>query len=300
LHGFFEFIKHYRSADTVVLSGVFWDFMGIYCFILDLFATKRKCVFYPRGLLDENALRIKSFKKSIFMSVIGRRMIRSYAGIVCLSDNEKDQIEKKYENLKTCVIPNGLNLFSNTLKDSTPSFDISRKYILYLGRISEKKGLRSFLQIFKDSKLAINFKLILAGPYERKCFIALQEYRDYFEYIGPVTGEFKVSLLKNATLFVLPSSSEGLPMSIIEAMTQGCPCLITQQCNVSAPFDSAYIYNFERSNLELPMLLESIYIDIQNGNIGSIGSKGKKFAETSFGWDVISEKTLKFLKECVG
>ena len=55
-------------------------------------------------------------------------------------------------------------------------------------------------------------------------------------FTGPAFGQAKDALLRRADAFILPSFSEGLPMSVLEAWAYGLPVLMTEQCNIPEDF----------------------------------------------------------------
>ena len=55
-------------------------------------------------------------------------------------------------------------------------------------------------------------------------------------FTGPAFGEAKDALLRSADAFILPSLSEGLPMSVLEAWAYGLPVLMTDKCNLPEGF----------------------------------------------------------------
>jgi glycosyltransferase involved in cell wall biosynthesis len=52
------------------------------------------------------------------------------------------------------------------------------------------------------------------------------------QMLGPLYGQAKESALRDATYFILPSLSEGLPMAVLEALAAGCIPIITDECNL--------------------------------------------------------------------
>jgi glycosyltransferase involved in cell wall biosynthesis len=97
--------------------------------------------------------------------------------------------------------------------------------LLFLGRISDKKGLEFIYQALKSLKQKeVKFKFTMAGKgpdqevYVRKFKELL---REDFEFKGVVSGEAKTKILKENNVFLLPSFFEGLPMALLESMSFG-------------------------------------------------------------------------------
>jgi glycosyltransferase involved in cell wall biosynthesis len=104
-----------------------------------------------------------------------------------------------------------------------------------MGRLNAKKGLDLLLPAFQ--KYTTQYQdaiLVLAGPddgyeAETKRFIADNQLDSYMKIVGLLTGETKRAALSDATIFVLPSYSEGFSIAALEAMTAGVPALVSKR-----------------------------------------------------------------------
>ncbi|NJO25609.1 MAG: glycosyltransferase family 4 protein [Bacteroidia bacterium] len=103
---------------------------------------------------------------------------------------------------------------------------------MFIGRISNTKGLDFiYTALSKLKKLNLNFKFIMAGAgpqqneYVQK-FASL--LGNNFEFKGVVSGQTKTALYQSCHVFLLPSLFEGLPMSLLEAMSFGLVPVVTK------------------------------------------------------------------------
>lgn len=107
----------------------------------------------------------------------------------------------------------------------------SSKNIVLLGRLNERKGTYDLLSIvnevveeFKD------VKFILAGDGDLKKLnnkINQLGINEYVEVLGWINKEKREEILKDTLIYVLPSYNEGMPMSVIEAISYGIPTIST-------------------------------------------------------------------------
>lgn len=97
--------------------------------------------------------------------------------------------------------------------------------LLFLGRISEQKGLDCILAALRSLReRGVGFRLFLAGrgPDQERYLPRFRELLGgEFRFLGVVTGREKSDLLKACHVFLLPSFFEGLPMALLEAMSFG-------------------------------------------------------------------------------
>lgn len=115
-------------------------------------------------------------------------------------------------------------LFTKTL----PTNDMPLK-ILFLSRLLKQKGIYETIDAFRNVKKTItNVELVIAGDGEE--FEHVQKYvagDSHIRLVGHVVGADKTELYKTSTLYCLPSYSEGLPTTVLEAMAFGLPVLTT-------------------------------------------------------------------------
>ena len=104
--------------------------------------------------------------------------------------------------------------------------------ILYLGRLNRAKGVYDLLRAM-PAVLAENpdAQLLLCGDgaeIETRNLIDRLKLHQNVQMLGWVNNERKAILLRSSTVFVLPSYSEGLPMSMLEAIASGLPVIVTR------------------------------------------------------------------------
>ena len=139
------------------------------------------------------------------------------------------------------MIPNFVDpAYSADLTDM-PAKDRVRT-ALYIGRLSVAvKGLDLLLEgyaQFLKSSMRYETRLVVAGPDDRGGLLELTRLahrlgiEDKVSFVGPVFGDEKTNLLKGSTVFVHTSRSEGMPLSILEAMALRRPVLITPETNL--------------------------------------------------------------------
>lgn len=160
----------------------------------------------------------------------GEKMAAACADeIIVLSRAMQEYFRKVYDR-NTTLIPNGIEKpvkraaeriiqLWNLKKDS---------YILYLGRIVPEKGLENLIRAFAEIKT--EKKLVIAGePSDADVFYqriqAMAERDSRVLFTGFVEGELLDELYSNSYLYCLPSDVEGMPISLLEAMSYGNCCL---------------------------------------------------------------------------
>ena len=149
--------------------------------------------------------------------------------IIVLSKNMQDYFKETYGR-DTVLIPNGVERHRERKPDKIRrEYGLEKEdYILYLSRIVPEKGLIYLIEAFK--KLDTDKKLVIAGGISdtedyAKAVKELAGDDDRIIFTGFVQGVTRKELYDNAYVYVLPSDVEGMPLSLLEAMSYRNCCL---------------------------------------------------------------------------
>lgn len=198
-------------------------------------------VFSAHGMLEPWALRNKRWKKGPYSLFIERPNLSRAALLRALTGAEAEDYRRFGLKAPIVIIPNGVD----TLQDASPdlTFDSwpelrGRRIVLYLSRIHYKKGVDLLAKAWSDVATAYpDAHLVFAGPDSEGTQSMVEEIvkdnklENSVTFIGPVFGEEKASLFRAATLFILPSHSEGFSVATLEALSVGVPAIITKACH---------------------------------------------------------------------
>ncbi|QVK17121.1 glycosyltransferase family 4 protein [Mycoplasmatota bacterium] len=145
------------------------------------------------------------------------------------------------------VVHNGVNIHEFTPKHKENDEEIN---ILFVSRLIERKGLQHIIPLLPEIKEKSNKKVVLTvvggGPYCDYLIQLCKEYNvvDLVNFEGHKNHDQLLQYYQNADLFVLPSSKEGMPNVVLEAMSCGLPILMTK-CEGSKELiqDNGFIIN---------------------------------------------------------
>lgn len=193
----------------------------------------------------------------------GEKIAAKYADeIIVLSENVQKYFKETY-NRDTKFIPNGVNKpeikEANIIKGK---YSLEKdNYILFLARIVPEKGLHYLIDAFKQ--LDTDKKLVIAGGASHTNSY-LQEIQEMVKddnriiMTGFVQGEELEELYSNCYLYCLPSDVEGMPISLLEAMSYGCNCLVSD-IEENTQVTENYATAFKKSNaIDLKEKIEEI------------------------------------------
>ena len=110
-------------------------------------------------------------------------------------------------------------------------------------------------------------------------------------FYGPAFGEDKEALLRSAEAFILPSFSEGLPMSVLEAWAYGLPVVMTPECNLPEGFASGAALEIRNSAGGFEGM--RTLIEMTNHERAAMGIRGRRLVEEKFTWPKVAAKMKK-------
>ena len=225
----------------------------------------------------------------------GEKVASKYADeIIVLSKNVQQYFLTTYQR-KTRFIPNGVNRpIIREAKEILNQYGLKEdSYILYLGRIVPEKGLRYLIEAFQQ--VQTDKKLVIAGgSSDTQGFLdeikelAKEDQRILFT--GFVQGTILDELYSNAYIYTLPSDLEGMPLSLLEAMSYGNCCLTSDISECKEVVEDKAIV-FQKSNVsdlkqKLQALCDSPAI------VQKYKAEAADFICKKYNWDDVVRKTI--------
>ena len=258
---------------------------------------RKRCVATIHGL-DWQRSKWGGFATKFLL--FGEKMAAKYADeVIVLSKNVQTYFKETYGR-DTNYIPNGIDKQEKVLpKIIMDKYGLQGKdYYLFLARIVPEKGLHYLIEAY--GKLDTDKKLVIAGgsshtdEYMEQIQNMCKENSDII-MTGFVQGQELEELFSNCYAYVLPSDIEGMPLSLLEAMSYGCTCLVSDIAeNLEVVKDKAF--SFKKSDVEALALamerLERLSEDVRD----QIGNAAKQYSQQHFGWDNVVNKTLEQYK----
>lgn len=261
---------------------------------------RRKIVVTVHGL---DWQRAKWGNFASFVIKFGERMAAKYADdIIVLSENVKQYFADTYHREVT-YIPNGISrpgLQGAALIGE--KYGLERDgYFLFLGRIVPEKGLHYLIEAFLGLKT--DKKLVIAG--------GSSQAMDYMEQIHRmaakderiimtdfVQGQMLEELYANAYAFVLPSDVEGMAMTLLEAMSYGGCCLVSDiRENTEVVEDKALI--FKKGDVE-DLRSKLVWMLAHPEEVRRMGEESVDFICGKYDWDDVTERTLAVYRKAAG
>jgi glycosyltransferase involved in cell wall biosynthesis len=248
-----------------------------------------------------------------------RRHLRRAACLHALCRSEADSIRAFGLKNPIATIPNGIQIPEG--RDLSSRYSAKKKIMLFLGRLHPKKGLENALRAWASARAGAsadsdpsNWQFVIAGwdqgghevmlkqlceelglsfaEVSAKQFLSLEassgQLSDFsVVFVGPLFGELKAQLLERANAFILPSYSEGLPMSILEAWAYELPVVMTDYCNLPEGFDAdaAIHIDTEVESMSAGMIK---MIECSDAELKGMGVNGLNLVKEKFTWPTIA------------
>ncbi len=227
-----------------------------------------------------------------------RQAVKWADEIIVLSQGVQDYFRNTYGR-ETEFIPNGV-----TAPTIVPADEINKlwglskdSYILFLGRIVPEKGLRYLIKAWK--RVNTDKKLVIAGgSSDTQSFMdELKEMSagdSSVVFTGFQQGRVLEELYSNAYVYVLPSDLEGMPLSLLEAMSYGNCCLVSDidECT-EVVGDKAAV--FKHSDVDdLSTVLQELLDDVTY--VAECKRSAAEFITRKYSWDDVVDKTIEIYR----
>ena len=197
-----------------------------------------------------------------------------------------------FTTIPTAVNPPKLEVDNYVLK----KFNLEEeKYFLYLGRLVQDKNPDYLIKAFCKAELS-GVKLVIAGSNDTD-----SDYVSYLKslanddvvFTGAVYGDVKEALLKYCKAFCIPSTIEGLAITLLEAMSYGKVCIASDiTANKEGLGDNGIWVKPE----DVDSLLSALrYVNDNYHELEVNGKKNKERVQDYFLWDKVSQQYMNFI-----
>lgn len=173
-------------------------------------------------------------------------------------------------------------------------------YILFAARLVPEKGAHYLVEAFM--KLDPQVKLVMAGddPFEKDYISRLHKTaaeNNKIIFPGYISDDSLLELLTNARLFVLPSEIEGMPVGLLEAMSYGKCCIVSDiPENVEALNGHGILFR-NKSVEDLARVIEQALGDSSKAD--EIGMKAREYVLSEYSWDRIVKLYEDFYRQVI-
>lgn len=252
----------------------------------------KRCIATIHGL-DWQRAKWRGFSSKYIK--FGEKIAVKYADeIIVLSEGVRRYFQDTYSR-QTVFIPNGVTepivCKPQIIKEK---YSLNKdSYFLFLGRLVPEKGILYLIEAFKQ--LRTDKKLVIAGGssdtnkfLQELKLISMNDNRIIFT--GFVQGKTLKELYSNAYVYVLPSDLEGMPLSLLEAMSYGNCCVVSDIAECAEVVEDKAVI-FQKSNVgQLREILQDL-CDHPN-RVKWYKNTAYDFICQKYNWDDVVNKTL--------
>jgi len=242
---FFKLIRVVSKENPDLIYAHWFTPQAIISFIVSkIYNIPYKITIHSRDL------KIIDYKLGTFGKKISKLILNSSSGVTVTSKNILRTVEavlnkSEINDLNIIQYPMGIDSINIESANSDPNIlkilESKEKYLLYIGRLVEKKGLEDLIYGFSEFSKNSDYKLIIAGfgnlEIKLKTLVKEQNLENKIIFAGKVGLSEKKSLFEKSQILIVPSSiltglpSEGMPVTILEGLYFGKVVVASDQTN---------------------------------------------------------------------
>lgn len=266
----------------------------------------------PHSMMMPWAWKRNAWKKRPIGWLFEHNNLRNATCLHALAEGEAEGMRTIGLNDRIEIIPNGIHVDDY---QNPPSLDRlferfpaikNKKCVLILGRIHPQKGIVAAMKGGFDALAAAEgWHLIVAGPDEAgmlpflQAAIARKGVSDYVTFTGMLARDEVDACIHHAKVLLQPSMSEGLSMSIVEALAGGLPVIISTACNMPEVKTEDAGRVVAPSRVVVASALRKLVV-LSDEELTAMGERGRKLARDRYDWQNLTPKYQKMYERVLG
>lgn len=296
-----------RNAQGVHIHGIWETHCAVGANLAQ--ASRTPYIVSAHGMLERWALQSKRLKKALYATLVETDNLRRAACLRALTGTEVSDYRRIGLTNSVAVVPSGVAVPSGIstapFLEAHPHLS-GKRVVLFLGRLHSKKGLTLLLRAWRRAAHSTeDARLVIAGPDFDGTRKTLEAMVAEFDMAGQVTfagmlaGDMKWSALATASVFVLPSYSEGFSVAVLEALGMGVPVIVSRGCNIPEVGEHGCGWTIEPEERALVSALEES-LRTPALELQAIGDRGRSLVESRYSWSVVGKQMAEVYRWVLG
>ncbi len=288
---FFSFLKALRlDFDIIFSQGIFATLFGIF-----LSKIKNKPII---GVAHGKASSQPQYNILIrkILGLIERFVFSNVDLLLCLSENEKKIFGRYARNVE--VIPIGINpdlYYTSDKEKYKEKFGLSGRIVItFIGRLLKVKGVDYLIDALVEVDRDFVCLIVGSGKEEEelKKKVRNKKLDHKIRFLG-FRNDIQ-DILKATDIFVLPSFSEGLCLSLLEAKASGCACIVSDiGLSVKKNVNALVFKPGDKDNLKNLIVKLIDDSDLRK----KLSGEARRDVDENYNWDIIVERYSKMFKK---
>ena len=277
-------------------------FLGQYytpILIMGRLLGKKNIVFEPASDFVINKKVYKTRKGWIFLDYILRSLIHINRTVTHIIVVESIQVVNQGRLKSFLQKLRKANLYVNTdlFKELVP-LQKRERIAGFMGRLSDEKGILSFLETAKIMRNSgVRFRIVGDGPLRKEVEKVLEHKEmSHVEFSGWLSNNGVIDFLNDIRLMLLPSTGEGVPNAILEAMACGTPVLATAVGGIPDLIthnETGFILPDTKASTIANLVIEAL----KNPDLPAISRRGQIYIENKFSLDASISRWCRVINE---
>ncbi len=250
-------------------------------------------IYTPHGMLEPWIIAHNYWTRKVPATLIYQRRALKYADVIhSTAMSEMKNLRKLGWNKNIKVIPNCVDVTNIEIKQS---WNKTRK-ILFLSRVHEKKGINFIIDAVAQLKKELeDYTISIVGLGEEryvKSLVSMAENKgvsNIVKFEGPVFGNKKFELYREADMFILPTHSENFGIVVAEALACGTPVITT----VGTPWNELNEHECGWwIEIGVKPLVESLrdFLSKSDEDLKAMGMRGRQLIEDKYSCESIAQQ----------
>jgi len=248
------------------------------------------------GLISQTA---PDWVQRVFIPTIARFTFESADRVLCYTETDRDRLRERNVNAPISVIHNGIDCTMFRPEGSGERL----KQVLFVGRLNRNKGVDRLFDAFaglSNDFPNLTLKIVGQGPmhdrlYAKRSHLGLE---DRVVLAGELSNEELPRVYSESAVFVLPSSNEGLPRTVLEALACETPVVTTALPQLEPVVDGAGFTVRPGATGELERAITRLLDDRTLRK--EMGAVGRERVSEHYSWEDTVRRTTQLYYDVLG